>query len=380
MSQRTNHRRRDFVKLAGASVVGTSLAGCLGGQDGDGGDGDGGGGATTQMSEPEVVRMILSPFGMTGIIYDQMLNATNRLEDRLNDAGYTVEAKESWENVALFASGGPDFGDMGPIEAATLGSERDLKLATNGRMVSFFPSWLVKNGGPYDTDNTGSVEASVQKIADEGKFAIGSWGGGDVQVYPAIMQDRFGLDFAEEGGDFEIVTADYFALPSLAADGEVAGISTAPQYGAAAMFASDEPVLEELFWTADLMRDMGFGTGILNSWVTTQEFANENPEAVEAVVGAWEDTVTDFNSRPYELATQQKYMEMMAAETEEQARWLVDWGVKNEYTYETPVLFEDSTLTQDRIEGERKLIDRSAELGFISSDWEDHLEFRTVDP
>lgn len=377
----TTSNRREFIRYAGAAVAGTSVAGCLGGGQGDNGDGgdDGAGGTATKSPEPQVVRMILSPFGMTGIIYDQMLNKTNRLENRMNDAGYTVEAKESWENVALFAAGGPDFGDMSPIEAATLGSERDLKLATNGRMVSFFPSPLVKNGSPYDVDETGSAEATIQKIANEGKFAIGSWGGGDVQAYRVMMEDRFGLRFAEEGSDFEVVTADYFALPGLAADGEVAAISTAPQYGAAQLFASDPPVLEEVFWTADLMRDMGFGTGVLNSWVTTQEFADDHPKAVEAVVGAWEETVQDFNSRPYELATKSEYMEMMAAQSEEQARWLVDWGVKNEYSYDTPVLFEDATFSDERIEGERQFISRSAELGFISSDWDDHLEFRTVD-
>lgn len=324
--------------------------------------------------------MVLSPFGFTGIIYDQMINQTDRLSSRMEEAGYTVEAKESWEGSALFAAGGPDFSDMSPLEAATLGSERDLKLATNARMASFFTGWLVKHGGPYAPSTTGSVDASVQKIADQGKFAIGSWGGGDVHAYQLIMPEKYGLKFGENKSDFKVVTADYFALPGLVADGKVAATSTAPHYGAAPMFAKDPPTLEALFYVSDLLKKMGYGSSMLNSWVCTQKFAKENPKAVKALVGAWQATVEDFVNRPYELATKEKYMKMLAAENKQQARWLIDWGVKSKYGYKTPVIFEDSTFSDSRIEQEKKFIGASADKGYIPSDWDDHLTFRKVTP
>lgn len=384
--------RRQYLKYTGAAIASSSIAGCSGNggsgsssgsgnSDGSGSSGDGGSdGATTSKKELEKVRMVLSPFGFTGIIYDQMINQTDRLSSRMEDAGYTVEAKESWEGSALFAAGGPDFSDMSPLEAATLGSERDLNLVTNARMASFFTGWLVKNGDPYDTENTGSVKSSVQKIAEQGKFAIGSWGGGDVHAYQLIMPERYGLQFGENKSDFEVVTADYFALPGLVADGKVAATSTAPHYGAAPMFASDSPTLEALFYVSDLLKKMGYGSSMLNSWVCTKEFAAQKPEAVQALVSAWQETVDDFVSRPYELATQKKYMEMLAAKSKQQARWLIDWGVKNKYGYNTPVAFEDATYTDKRIEQEKKFIGTSAEKGYIPSDWDEHLEFRKVTP
>jgi len=366
--------RRRYLKFTGGAITGTALAGCTG-------NGEGGGGTTTGSKQDlDTVQLVLGPFGIAGIIYDQMLNATDRLSNRMEDAGYTVEAKESWEGSAVFASGGPDFTDMSPIEAATLAAERDLNLATNGRMTSFFTGWLVKNDGPYDSDTTGGLKASVQKIAEEGKFAIGSWGGGDVHGYKVITPERFGPRFAQNESAFDIVTADYFALPNLVEDGEVAAVSTAPHYGAAPMFAPDPPVLDALFYTSDMLSKMGYGTSMLNSWVCTQQFADENPGAVKALVGAWEETVQDFVSRPYELATKEKYMEMLAAENETQAKWLVDWGVKNKYDYETPVLYEDATLTDERIQKEKKFISASEKKGFIPSNWNDRLEFRTVSP
>jgi hypothetical protein len=366
--------RRRYLKFTGGAITGTALAGCTG-------DGEGGGGTTTTSKQDlETVRMVLGPFGIAGIIYDQMLRATDRLSNRMENAGYTVEAKESWEGSAVFASGGPDFTDMSPIEAATLAAERDLNLATNARMTSFFTGWLVKNDGPYDSDTTGGLKASVQKIAEEGKFAIGSWGGGDVHGYKVITPERFGPRFAQNESAFDIVTADYFALPNLVENGEVAAVSTAPHYGAAPIFATDPPVLKALFYTSDMLSKMGYGTSMLNSWVCTQQFADENPGAVKALVGAWEETVQDFVSRPYELATKEKYMEMLAAENKKQAKWLVDWGVKNKYDYETPVLYEDATLTDERIQKEKKFISASEKKGFIPSNWNDRLEFRTVSP
>lgn len=367
--------RRRYLKYAGAAISGTTLAGCSGSGSSDDGSS---GGATTAETERETVRMVLSPFGFAGIIYDQMLNETDRLSSRMDEAGYAVEAKESWEGSALFAAGGPDFTDMGAIEAATLATERDLDLAINGRMASYFTGWLVENGSPYDVESTGGVEASVKKIADEGKFAIGSWGGGDVQAYHVLMNEGYGMRFAEDDSDFEVVTADYFALPELVTDGEVAATSTAPHYGAAPMFASDPPELESLFYASDVLAELGYGPSMINSWTCTREFADGNPEAVEAVVGAWQETVEDFYSRPYELATREPYMGMLAAETEAQAEWLIDWGVENEYDYDTPVLYEDVELTDDRISDETRFIDAAADLGFVASNWSDRLTFRTV--
>lgn len=388
---RSSNTRRGFLKRSGtAALAATALAGCSGSDGGDGSDGSSGdgsdgssgdgsdGGGSTGGGEMPLVRMVHSPFGFEGIVWDLMLNATDRLENNMDAAGYRVEARESWEGSALFAAGGPDFAAFSPLEAATIASERELDLTVVGRMASFFTGFITQSGGPYDTATTGGLEASVRKIANEGQFAIGSWGGGDVHGYRVLMEDQYGLQFTEENSDFEIVTADYFALPGLAESGDVAAISTAPHYGAASMFASDDPTLTGLFWTSDELAELGYGPSAISAWATTQQFADDNPDAVDALVTAWQDSVEQFYEAPYELATQSTYMEMLAVESESHARWLVDWGVENEYGYKTPVMFEDSTYTEERIAQEGRFIDRAAELGEVNADWRDRVSFRTV--
>lgn len=359
----SNRSRRRFLKQAGAAATATALAGCSG---------------ILGSQEDSEVGIVISPFGFAGVVFDQMLEETNRLENRMSDAGYTIKAQESWDEAALFAAGGPDFADLAPIEAAQLATERDLDLAVTARTASYFTGFITKSGGPYDTDTTGDLESSIQKIAEEGQVAIGSWGGGDVLAYRVLIEDLYGLQFTEEDSDFEVVTADYFALPDLAADGEAAAISTAPHYGAAPMFVGENPELTGLFWSSDALNEAGYGQSALNTWTCKQEFAENNPEAVSALVSSWEETIADFYERPYELATQEKYMEMLAVENEQQAEYLIEWGVENQHSYDTPVLYEDITYSEQRIEEETSFIDRYAELGEISADWNDSLEFRTV--
>lgn len=384
--------RRSFLKTTGTVAVALGLSGCSGGTSEGGSsddDGSSGGtesagdssntGTTTSQQELQEVRLTVSPFGFDGLIYDQMVNETNRLENRMNDAGYTVTSKESWENAALFAAGGPDFTNIAELEAASLAAERDLQLATVGQTISNFVGWITRTGSRFDPEESGSLQNSIELIANDGRLAIGSWGGGDVPAEKVILRDRYDLTLDEDQGDFEVVTADYFALPELVTEGEVAAVSTAPQYGAPAPFMGEDPSLKGLFWIADMLDELGYGPRAINGWTTTQQFVDENRQAVDAIVRAQEETVSDFLSRPYELSTQEKYMEYITAGNEDQARFLVDFCVKNEYSFSSPLVYEDVALDQETIEKQTAYLDRAAELGTIPENWGDFLNLVNID-
>jgi hypothetical protein len=370
--------RRKYLKSAAVSVSALALAGCTGGGDGSSNGGEGSNGTVISSQDFQEVNMILSPGGFAGIIYDQMINKTNRLENRMNEAGYTVNAQESWENAALFAAGGPDFSDIAGLEATTLASERELNLVTFGQTISNFVGWITRVGSRFDPDNSGGLDQSLNMLAEEGTLAIGSWGGGDIPAQKIILEDRFNLTLDEDQGDFEVVTADYFALPQLAADEEVSAISTAPQYGAASLFHPDNPTLKGLFWNADLLDEMGYGPRPINGWTTTRDFVDANPGAVRALVEAHEETVADFLSRPYELATTELYTEYLTAQNREEAEFLVDFCIENEYSWQSPLIYETVSLSEEAIEQETRYINRAAELGDVPSDWQDYLELVNV--
>lgn len=371
--------RRQFLK-AGGVLAASSLAGCLG-------EGSGGETATTAAGtatgspgmEPTQVNMTTHPFGLTGIILDQMIKATDRLTGRLESAGYTLNAKQAWENAALFAAGGPDLVDINGLEAAIIATERDLDLAVNAQISTNFPGWITRTGSEYDPEEVGGLETAVQNLANSGKVAIGSWGGGEIPPEQIVLKDRFGLNFFQDDNDFETFTADFLALPKLAAQEEADAVSIAPHYGATKFFASDPPELTKVFWNVDQLSEMGYGRPMLNGWTCTQEFADQNPEAVEATVKAWHETVADFHSRPMEIInSKDKYMQSIAAGNEQQAQWVVDFAVNEKYSLHDKVLFEQNTFTDSIIGEKEKYYDRAAELGVVSSDWNDRLEFRKV--
>lgn len=368
------------MKVTGGGLAVGTLAGCLGG--GSGGTPTTANGGTTTGSpgtEMTQVNMTTHPFGITGIILDQMINATDRLTSRLEAEGYTLNAKQAWENAALFAAGGPDLVDINGLEAAIIATERDLDLAVNAQIATNFPGWITRAGSEYDPAEVGGLETAARNVADNGKVAIGSWGGGEIPPEQIVLKDRFDLNFFEDNNDFETFTADFLALPQLAAEGDADAVSIAPHYGATPYFASDPPELTGMFWNVDMLEEMGYGRPMLNGWTCTQTFADENPEAVEATVKAWHETVLDFHSRPMEIInSKDKYMQSIAAGNEAQAQWVVDFAVNTEYSLNNQVLFEQNSFTDQIISEKERYYDRAAELGVVNSDWQGRLEFRKV--
>lgn len=353
-------QRRTVLK----GISGIASAGALGGCVGGGGDGD-------------RVGIALAPDGILGIAMDHIYNQTSILEDAISDAGYEMEVDESWEDAAIFASGQADFSTMSSLEAAQLAGERDRNLAVFGRIHPQYMGWMVENGGEYDPEETGSVEESITKLVeDDALVGIGAWNGGHVPVDTVILDELYGYEFAEEGGDFEVTTADYIAIPQLIVDGELAAGSTSPEHGGARFMVDDPPGLTELFWGADIAEENGFGLPMLNSLVTTQSFMDERQDAAEAFANALQEGISWFLDDPKGIVLDnQEYIEMMGVETAEEAEYIIDWGINLEYSTDQQMVYEEITMDSDAIEADKEFIDYSANIGFVPENWEDRVSY-----
>lgn len=377
--ERGQSTRRSYIKQLGVTgaVFGTgALAGCTGGQSGSEGDGDQSG--TDGSGETRTIRITMGPGGFQGPVVDYIANQTSVLQDRIENAGdYSVEIQPSWEGASLFASGGPDFAGIGPLEAAELGSERDLELAVNAKVAPNFVTWWVENGGPYDPEETGSVQASIDKMyADGARHAHGSWGSGHVAADKYIHQEVFGHTF-EEGGDLDVVTSSYSAIPQLIMDGELD--SGAGWFNTNTQQVQDPPGLTSLYTCVDTVRNNDLGTNTLNAWTTTQEFAENNPEAVQAFVEAWQEGMNWLFDAPMErFQESEDYREQIQAETVEEAEWSVEWALLGGHDTEFPVVYEDVSMGDEWIESNKEFIDNAAALGQVSEDWQDHISYRQV--
>jgi len=360
-------RRRTLIKGLGTAAGVGALSGCLGGDDGDSGTTPG---------------IALAPDGMMGVWMDYIINETSIVEDEMADAGYDdFNVDESWEDTALFASGQSDFSTFSSLEAAQLGGQRDRNLVVFGRIHPQYMGWMVRNDGEYDPDETGSLEASIDKIVeDEALVGIGGWNGGHVPTDTITMSEVFGYEFAEEGGDFEVTTADYVAIPTLIDQGDLDVGSTSPEHGAARHLVQDPPALTKLFWGADFAEANGIGIPNLNSLVTTQEFWEEEQEAVEAFTRAFQQGVDWFLDDPKGIVLDdEEYIEMLGAQNAEEAEYIIDWGINLEYDTDLQMIFEDVTMTDEAIEQDREFINYSANIGFVPENWEDRVTFEQLD-
>lgn len=362
-------KRRTFLRGVGGIAGVSALSGCLSdlGIGGDGGDGNRAG-------------IALAPDGMMGVWMDHIVNETSILEDELSDAGYEMEVDESWEDSALFASGQSNFSTISSLEAAQLGGERETNLVVFGRVHPQYMGWMVATGGDYDPEQTGGVQESIDALVeDDALVGIGAWNGGHVPTDTITLDQVFGYEFAEEGGDFNVTTADYVAIPQLIQSDDLAAGSTSPEHGAARFMVNDPPELTHLFWGADIARENDFGIPNLNSLVTTQEYWDENQDAVEAFTSAFQQGVDWFLDDPKGIVLEDdEYIEMLGAENAEQAEYIIDWGINLEYSTDEQMVFESVTMDSDAVEQDKEFINYSAEIGFVPENWEERVTFEEI--
>ncbi|PSP79349.1 hypothetical protein BRC81_05010 [Halobacteriales archaeon QS_1_68_20] len=312
------HSRRAFLAGVGAAVG--STAGCLDSLRG------------SSNGDDDTLRLVMAPGEFQGVVVDHIGGKNGVLQEKLDEVGYDLELEMTWDDVTLFASDGHDVGSMNAVEAAQLGAERDRELAVFGRA-------------------------------------------GDVPPY-SLIASRNDLSFGDSGGDFEVVTADYFALGDLTVDGEVDVASTGPLLGIVDQARGGE--LANAFYISDYLAEQGFSIPSLAMWVCPQSYLEDHRPAVEALLEAYQEGVDWLYDNPYDASKQEDYMEMLGVENESQAEWLVDWGLKTTKSLDTPVMWKDVGLPDSYIQGQESYLDRAAEHDVAPSDWDDHLSFHSL--
>jgi hypothetical protein len=311
------------------------------------------------------------------MVADHILEDTDILQTEMEERGYSAEILRSWEETALFASGGPDFSFMSVLEATRLSSERGMDLAAFGRIAPMFMGWWVEKGGPYDPADIGGAQATMDKIVNDGaNVGIGSWAGGHVPVDQIGIGEAYDYTFSEDENEFETVTADYIAIPQLVLQGDLDVGSTAPIFGVALHLDDNgEPRHREVFNGAGLLDELGIGVPPFNNFITTQGFMDENEGAAEALLHAWHQGMSWLNDDPMGrvMEDEQDHFEQIGVENEAQAQYVIDWGVDMNMDNDYPYNYVDVEYTDDRVEGERNFLDQAQQRGFVPEGWGDRL-------
>ena len=391
--------RRRFLKATGASAVAATLAGCTsGGNGGDGGGDSGGDGGDSGDSDGDSgdsgdsddggsgeltsVSFATPPVGMpVNIVIEYYLAENNLIQPRFEEDGYQLDYELTFEDATLFASGQIDMGTVSWVEDARLGVEQDQQLVTFGNIEGVVTGSFVKAGGPYDPENTGSVQATLDKVVeDEARYGIPGWAAGSVPHFQNILQEVYGYTLAQDGGDFNVQTTERGTMPELVMRGDLAvGTHSASSAGLTEVSNGD---LKPIIWPWNEYLEQGWGRPPLVSLSTRLDFAEENPEVLLNMINMWSEGLNYVQENISEIAADPAGQETLEAENEEEAQFLLDLFSGNDVSpvqgLTESALYSEVGLDEQSVEEAQNLLGVMEDLGQIPSGWEDQLTFMTV--
>lgn len=356
--------RRSYLSKAGAVGAAGLLAGCTGDDDGDG---------------RNTVDIAMAPLGMMVMIAD-IMEEEGILESYEEELGVEYNLQQTWDMVSLFAGDQVDMVvSVGAAEAAQIGPQREIEITAHGVMLTQYPGMIVSEDSEYATSETGSLQASWDRIQeDQANVGIGGWGLSMTPLSGLIHDEEYGYSF-QEGGDYNIVTADYASLPTLLANGELDVAQTAPLLDATSlnydMETGEMDGFEALYWYTEKMEELGYDpmSTSIGNFLTRTSYSEENYEAVEGFVRAWQEALDIFyNEDPVEFATD--YVDQLNAEDEAEAQAMVHWSTNID-----PMVLPESVEIDDQfVENDRAALERMGELGVVGEDWQDWLNYDPV--
>lgn len=359
--------RRAFLSAAGTAGV-LGLSGCLGDQIGSTG------------GELTSITMTNFPINNPGAVWEYLDGQTDILADEMEEAGYTVERQASFDGPSLFFSGQAEIAtDLNSIEAARASISRDEDLVILDRSQSVFLGLMTRAGSKWDPQETGGVAESLQLLLDDqGRIGIFGWGVGDIPAYQvAVNRVTDGL-MQQDGGDFNVVTADASAIPQLIDQGDLDAGSNSPTHGAGELMYNGD--VAPLIYPADFFAQQGWGEPSLENAVVRKDFFEEHRDACEAVVRAWDQGTTWFyESGLDEIPAEESLMEKLGTTDSEVAEYAVRWvlgeDVPWQFETDTPKLYDDVYLNQEYVDRNREFLNTAEEIGQVPSGWEERVEF-----
>jgi hypothetical protein len=299
------------------------------------------------------------------------------LEQNMADAGYDYTLQYSWDGAPLFVSGQMDVVHTSPLENARMGPEQGVETSVSGRIVADFEGFWAPPGSRYDPDEVGDVRTAVDNmIADDATLVHGSWAGGNIPP-GKILMDSYGYDFSEEG-DFTIVTAAYTAIPRLLSEGEADVALTSPMHGGG-RYVLDGAMVPIAQFPPWFQAETGFVPPLMNV-TTRQSFADENPEAVRAMVETWSAGADFLYENGAGVIADEDDVGNLGCSTMRGAQYAMEWGLGEdvEYAMDQEVIHEDAFLDDEYVEGQTAFLDAAGERGLVPADWADYVSFRQM--
>lgn len=355
--------RRNFLAGTGGAIA-AGLAGCV---DRITGESESGG----------TVEIVSFPLDVDGVVFNY-IDEAGILEEKLSDTDWDYQVNLSFEDIAPYVSNTAEIVGFSELEAAEIGVREEIDTTVFARRANAYFGWLVKTGSMWDPDETGGVQQTLDLIVEEGaNIGIGGWGLGHVPADKLAFSEGYGLEMAEEGGDFNVVTAEIPAIPQLIDQGDLAIGANSPTHGAAGRLL--DGTLKPLFWDHDKVNELGLGYPPLAGMGTRTSFYEENPDVVERVFEAANEGYDWFFEQGLEeVPPDEDRRDTIGVQNEEEAEYAVRWQQHEEgveYRTEGPPRPKDIGMSDDVVDDARDFLAAAVEVEFIPGGWEEYVDF-----
>lgn len=363
--RQNTYNRRAVLAGAGAGIVG-GLAGCLDTLDGG------------SSQEKPTITLASFPASFDGTVF-KYLEQSGILDEEMSKVGYDYELNLTFKDIPLFASGKADMAGLTGLEAAKLSDKQDLDMVIFARRGNEAVGMTVKRESKWDPSRTGSVQATIDKVAAEGTVGNPGWGFATPPVNQIVLKEAYGKEYKQGGGDFEVITTEYSALPKLLADGDVAMAPVGPS-SAPGLYLDE--IVTPLYFGHDKTMELGLGMPPISGWGTSQEVFDKHKPAVKGVLKAtnrgyswlFEGALTD-------VPQDEELRKTLGAKTKEQARFIIKWATQAEgvdYKSKYPPRTKDVSFDTKKVQRAKKFLNKITDAGIIGNSWRERVRWATA--
>ena len=356
---KTDGRARRVV-LATALVVAVVAGGCAGG--GGGGvpnvatgttvAGVGSAPEPAATAEPTVIRLALAPDPVWQWLEDSDTRAAWEQAHNIR-----IEASNAFDQFAAFAGGHADVVVINVLDVPRFVEQPERDPVIIGKYTTDRSILAVRR-----TSRAENLDDLVERrIAVESSLA-------STLLWGLIAEARYGLDFSQGSPDFELVTVEPASVADLVMRGDVDACICTPDFSVPFLAEGrmralyDGQSAAELY-TSGLFGGEGFGAElgtIADAFVADKAWYDANREAVDALLGLWEEGVAAWKQNRAQIVAD--YPHPFSVESDAEVAWLTDYVEAHDWI--VPSVY----ITDQESETHKFAFYRLRDLGLVPED------------
>lgn len=313
--------------------------------------------------DPTPIRFLISPDPILDYMVEEGI--MGEYERKYN---FEIRATQNYDEFAFFAAGHGDVVSMGTLELPLLEEETGIETVTFGRYNSGRASPAARCELGYET---------LEDVPRDARVGIHS-PVGTTLLWDLFSREVHGFSWGVESADphFDFYIEDIFLIGELLERGELDVANTIPEAivtgvrkGEICPMYGGRPSWQIM---TDLLGNPEHQGVLSNTFTSTKEFYDSNPEVIGGFLAMWEAGIKAWEENKAEIM--QRYPQHFSVEDPADLQWLIDY-MESEKDWTADSVY----LTDDWIEEEVQLYDLMKKNDLMNED-APTPEFAVVEP